>query len=357
MAKTSEPQKIINLALQGGGSHGAFTWGVLDRLLEDGRIDLEGLSGTSAGAVNAVLLAHGLQLGGKEGARAKLEEFWKASSKAGDKFSPMKSSPLDDMIGSAFGGMGPMATATYNAFDAITRTISPYEFNPFDINPLRDTLAECIDFEQLSGCTDVKLFINATNVKTGKARIFETKDVSLDAVMASACLPNLFKAVEIDGESYWDGGFAGNPAIFPFFYKCDSQDVMIVHINPMLRDNVPKTAPEIMNRINEISFNATLIAELRAIKFASKLVQNDWLKDEYHNKIRDVYVHSIRADDALEDLNVASKFDVSWSFLSMLKDRGRDVADQWLAQNFDAIGQKSSVDLDHEFLHISNISE
>lgn len=357
MAKSSSDKRIINLALQGGGAHGAFTWGVLDRLLEDGRIELEGLSGTSAGAVNSALLAYGLQIGGIDGAREKLEEFWRASSQAGAVFSPVRSTPFDAMFGAAFGGIGPMVAATYNAFDTLTRTVSPYEFNPFDINPLRDILEKCIDFDQLATCNEVKLFINATNVKTGKARIFETKDITLDAVMASACLPYLYKAVEIDGEHYWDGGFAGNPAVYPFFYKCDSQDVMIVHINPMLRDNVPKTAPEIMNRINEISFNSSLIAELRAIKFASKLVQENWLKDEYHNKIRDVYIHSIRSDKALEDLSVASKFDVSWSFLTDLRDRGRKVADQWLDQNFDAVGNRSTVDLDEEFLNISNISD
>lgn len=357
MASKPSDKRIINLALQGGGAHGAFTWGVLDRLLEDGRIELEGLSGTSAGAVNSALLAYGLQIGGIDGAREKLEEFWRASSQAGAVFSPVRSTPFDAMFGAAFGGIGPMVSATYNAFDTLTRTVSPYEFNPFDINPLRDILNSCIDFTQLSMCNDVKLFINATNVKTGKARIFETKDITLDAVMASACLPYLYKAVEIDGEHYWDGGFAGNPAVYPFFYKCDSQDVMIVHINPMLRDIVPKTAPEIMNRINEISFNSSLIAELRAIKFASKLVQENWLKDEYHNKIRDVYIHSIRSDEALEDLSVASKFDVSWSFLTDLRDRGRKVADQWLDQNFDAVGNRSTVDLDKEFLNISNISD
>lgn len=355
--RTSTEKRVINLALQGGGAHGAFTWGVLDRLLEDGRIELEGLSGTSAGAMNSVLLAHGLQIDGRDGARAKLEEFWKAMSDVG-------ASPLDDMmgpwkklIGASFGGTGPMVAATYNALDTLTRTMSPYELNPFDYNPLRDILDKCIDFEQLRCCTDVKLFINATNVKTGKARIFETSDISLDAVMASACLPNLYKAVEIDGESYWDGGFVGNPAIFPFFYKCDSQDVMIVHINPMRREDVPKTAPEIMNRLNEISFNSSLISELRAIKFASKLVQEHWLKDEYHNKIRDVYVHSIHSDNALDDLSIATKFDISWPFLTDLRDRGRSVAKQWLDDNFDAVGQRSSVDLDKEFLNISNISD
>lgn len=355
MANANTQTKSINLALQGGGAHGAFTWGVLDYLLEDGRVKLDGLSGTSAGAMNSVLLAHGLQIGGNDGARAKLEEFWKAMSEVG-------SSPFDDMmepwkkmIGASFGGTGPMVAATYSALDTLTRTLSPYELNPFDFNPLRDILDKCVDFEQLRCCTDVKLFINATNVKTGKARIFETTDISLDAVMASACLPSIYKAVEIDGEAYWDGGFIGNPALFPFFHKCESRDVLIVHINPMRREGIPKTAPEIMNRLNEISFNSSLIAELRAIKFASKLVQEHWLKDEYHNKIRDVYVHSIHSDNALDDLGVATKFDISWPFLTGLRDRGRAVAQEWCKTNFDAVGSHSSVDLEAEFLNISNI--
>lgn len=352
------------MALQGGGAHGAFTWGVLDYLLEDGRIQLEGLSGTSAGAVNAALLAHGLQMGGNEGAREKLEQFWQSASHAGLYFSPVRSAPFEDalkplnkMFGGLFGGTGPMVAATYGAFETLTRTLSPYDFNPFDVNPLKDILDDCIDFEQLACCSDVKLFINATHVRTGKARVFETKDVTLDAVLASACLPYLYKAIEIDGEAYWDGGYIGNPAIFPFFYKCDSRDVMIVHINPMQRDEVPKNASEIMNRINEISFNSSLISELRAIKFASKLVRENWLKDEYHTKIRDVLVHSIRSDSALSDLNVASKFDVSWPFLTDLKERGRNVAEQWVAQNFDAVGQNSTVDLDREFFNLANIAE
>lgn len=355
MAKTTPQTKTINLALQGGGAHGAFTWGVLDYLLEDGRIKLDGLSGTSAGAMNSVLLAYGLQIGGRDGARQKLEEFWKAMSDVGaSPFSDIME-PWKKMVGASFGGTGPMVSATYNALDTLTRTMSPYELNPFDLNPLRDILDKCVDFEQLRCCTDVKLFINATNVKTGKARIFETSDISLDAVMASACLPSIYKAVEIDGEAYWDGGFIGNPALFPFFYKCESRDVLIVHINPMRREGIPKTAPEIMNRLNEISFNSSLISELRAIKFASKLVQEKWLKDEYHSKIRDVYVHSIHSDDALDDLSVATKFDISWPFLTDLRDRGRAVAQDWCKTHFDAVGRRSSVDLEAEFLNISNI--
>ncbi|MEW7008800.1 patatin-like phospholipase family protein [Lentilitoribacter sp. EG35] len=355
MAKATPQTKTINLALQGGGAHGAFTWGVLDYLLEDGRIKLDGLSGTSAGAVNSVLLAYGLQVGGHDGARAKLDEFWKAMSEAGTSPFGDMMEPWKKMIGASFGGTGPMVAATYNALDTLTRTMSPYELNPFDFNPLRDLLEKCVDFERLRCCTDVKLFINATNVKTGKARIFETSDISLDAVMASACLPSLYKAVEIDGEAYWDGGFIGNPALFPFFYKCESRDVLIVHINPMRRESIPKTAPEIMNRLNEISFNSSLISELRAIKFASKLVQEHWLKDEYHNNIRDVYVHSIHSDDALDDLSVATKYDISWPFLTDLRDRGRGVAKEWCQTHFEAVGKHSSVDLDAEFLNISNI--
>lgn len=356
-SKSKAQTKTINLALQGGGAHGAFTWGVLDYLLEDGRFTLDGLSGTSAGAVNSVLLAHGLQNGGRDGARAKLEEFWKAISGVGSPPFGDMMEPWKKMLGASFGGTGPMVAASYNALDTLTRTMSPYELNPFDFNPLRDILEKCVDFEQLRCCTDVKLFINATNVKTGKARVFETSDISLDAVMASACLPTIYKAVEIDGEHYWDGGFIGNPALFPFFYKCESRDVLIVHINPMRREGIPKTAPEIMNRLNEISFNSSLISELRAIKFASKLVQEKWLKDEYHNKIRDVYVHSIHSDDALDDLNVATKFDVGWGFLSDLRDRGRGVAEQWCNTHFDAVGRQSSVNLEAEFLNISNIAD
>jgi len=335
----------INLALQGGGAHGAFTWGVLDRLLEEKDISFEGISGTSAGAVNAVILAQGLMNGGRKGAQAALEAFWRRSSQAGSIWSPLPSLPKAILPGGEM-----VAAATYALFDTLTRTFSPYEFNPFDINPLRDLLVDCVDFQALAKGCATKLFLSATNVRTGRVRVFETPEVSVDVVMASACLPFLFKAVEIDGNHYWDGGYVGNPSLFPFFYKCQSRDVLIVHINPMERDEVPKTAPDIMNRINEISFNGSLIDELRAINFVTRLIEQEWLKDAYKDRMRHILVHSILSDTVLEDLSVATKFDVSWPFLTDLRDRGRATADTWLSAHAHLIGKKSSIDLESQFL-------
>ncbi|MEM5473783.1 patatin-like phospholipase family protein [Hoeflea sp. AS60] len=337
--------RMINLALQGGGSHGAFSWGVIDRLLDEPSIELEGLSGTSAGAVNAAVLAHGLMEGGRIGGQAALEDFWRRSSRGGSIWSPVRALPQV-----AFPGMEMLTAATYAAFDTMTRTFSPYEFNPYDINPLHDLLSDSVDFEALRERCKTKLFLSATNVRSGRVRVFETREVSADVVMASACLPFLFKAVEIDGEHYWDGGYVGNPALFPFFYNCESRDVMIVHINPMERDDVPKTAPDILNRINEISFNSSLLDEMRAINFVTRLIEQNWLKDEYKDRLRDILVHSVRADDALLDLPVSSKFDVSWSFLTDLRDRGRIEADRWLEANRDHIGKRSTVDLAGQYL-------
>jgi Predicted esterase of the alpha-beta hydrolase superfamily len=344
-AASGDGPRRINLALQGGGAHGAFTWGVLDRLLDEKDIEFEGVSGTSAGAVNAALLAYGLIEGGRKGAQAVLEGFWKKSSQAGSVWSPMPSLPR-----TLIPGGDAIAAATYATFDALTRTFSPYELNPFDINPLRRILGECVDFKALAAHERTKLFLSATNVRTGRVRVFEGHEVSLDVVLASACLPFLFKAVEIEGEHYWDGGFMGNPAIFPFFYKCESRDVLIVHINPMERDEVPMSAPEIMNRINEISFNASLVGELRAINFVGKLIDEGWLKDEFRDRVRKILVHSIQSDRVLADLSVASKFDVTWSFLSDLRERGRAEADSWLKENRNALGQRSTVDLFHQYL-------
>lgn len=349
--KTKAPRKaagkdqMINLALQGGGAHGAFAWGVIDRLLDEPDIGFEGLSGTSAGAVNAVVLAHGMMDGGRRGGQAALEDFWRRSSRSGSVWSPVNGIP-----GASLPGMEMVSAATYAAFDTLTRTFSPYEFNPLGLNPLKDLLVECVDFDALRDHCDLKLFLSATNVRSGRVRVFETAEVDADVVMASACLPFLFKAVEIEGEHYWDGGYMGNPVLFPFFYKCDSRDVMIIHINPMERHDVPKTAPEIMNRINEISFNSSLIDELRAINFVTRLIKRDWLKDDYKDHLRNILVHSVRSDDALEDLSVASKFNVSWPFLTDLRDRGRAAADDWLRDNRQALGQSSTVDLESQYL-------
>lgn len=334
-------RKKINLALQGGGSHGALTWGVIDRLLEDDRIEIEAISGTSAGAVNAVALAYGIHLGGAEGGRAKLDELWGAVAKAGLLYSPVKRTPFE-----IFSKMYNLDdSAAYQAFDFFTRMFSPYQFNPFDFNPLREILSGCINFADLQHCDRTMLFLSATNVRTGKGRVFETREVTLETVLASSCLPFLFKAVEIDGEHYWDGGYVGNPVLYPFFYNAQSRDIVVIHVNPIERDKIPVTAPEILNRVNEISFNSSLLRELRAVSFVQKLLDDGWLKDKYRDQLRNIRIHSIRSDEALEDLSVASKYSTDWDFLANLKARGRKIAGDWLEENFRLIGDKSSVDV------------
>ncbi len=354
---TSDPaRKTVNLALQGGGAHGAFAWGVLDMLLEDGRIDIEGICATSAGTMNACALASGLQTAIQDGqtthkqraerARQSLHDFWRNVHEIGTTYSPVKRMPWDKFMS----GWNMDNSAAAFMFDSWTRMFSPYQYNPFDINPLRDVLEKTVDFEALTACECIKLFISATHVQTGKIKVFETRDVNLDVVMASACLPFLYKAVEVQGEDYWDGGYMGNPALYPLFYKTNSRDLVIVHINPMEREETPTTSPDIMNRINEISFNSSLLMEMRAIAFVKKLIDNDMLKDEHKGDFKNILVHSVRADKALHDLSVTSKFDSDWGFLTMLRDKGRDVMKDWLAQNFEHIGIRDTVDLDAEFL-------
>jgi NTE family protein len=337
--------KKINLALQGGGSHGAVTWGVADRLLEDERIEIDAISGSSAGAVNAVACAYGLHQGGNAGAREALDALWKNISDAGKLYSPVQANPFPDNAA----GTDMMNAFSYQMFDMVTRTFSPYQLNPFDVNPLKDILDRTIDFGSLRHCKVTKLFISATNVRTGKVHIFETKDITSDVIRASACLPFLFKAVEIDGEHYWDGGYMGNPVLFPFFYESKSSDVVIVHVNPIERDTVPTTAPEIMNRVNEISFNSSLLRELRAVDFVHRLLEEGWLKEGYNNRLRDIRIHSIRSDEALVDYDITSKFRTDWDFLNELKEQGRDIAGLWLDENFDKIGERSSVNLREMF--------
>ena len=349
-AKKAARRRSVNLALQGGGAHGAYTWGVLDKLLEDGRLDIDGLSGTSAGSLNAVILAHGQMTGGTDGAREALENFWRRIAEAGSIYGPVKRLPWETW----FAGWNMDENLFFNMFDSMTRMVSPYQFNPFDVNPLRDILSDTVDFEALAYCEVVKLFLSATNVRTGKVKVFHTKDVTLDVVMASACLPMLFKAVEIDGDHFWDGGYMGNPALFPFFYHTDTRDVLIVHINPIEREDVPKRPSDIHNRINEITFNSSLIKELRAISFVQKLLNEGWLRDEFKHRLKNVLVHSIRADRALADLSVASKFNTDWDFLRNLRDRGRETAARWLKGHFDCVGRRSTVDLRREFLGFLN---
>jgi NTE family protein len=335
--------KPINLALQGGGAHGAFAWGVLDRLIEDERISFEGISATSAGAMNAAVLAYGWTQGGRDGAREALRNFWKAVSDAGTRYSPYKTFPGS----SQFGDFSLDKSPGYLMMDMATRLMSPYELNPWNFNPLRDVLEKHVDFTALREHSAIKLFLAATNVETCKVRVFQCSNITADAVLASACLPNLFQAVEIDGEFYWDGGYVGNPAIYPLIYNCDSRDVVIVHLNPIVRRGCPRTAAEIMNRLNEVSFNSSLMREMRAIAFVTSLVERGKLSP---GEAKQMLIHSIRADEEMVQHGVSSKLNCDWTFLSHLHTKGRAHAEQWLLKHFDSIGNESSVDIRDEFL-------
>jgi NTE family protein len=333
-------RKPINLALQGGGSHGAFTWGVLDALLEDGRLTFEGVSGTSAGAMNAVALVDGWVRDGADGARESLHDFWYAVSKKG-RFSPVQRTPLDILWGNWSFEYSP----SYRSFDLFSRMFSPYDLNPLDLNPLRDVVEKQIDFDRVHHCADIKTFISATNVWTGKARVFNTPELSADVVMASACLPTIFKAVEIEGVPYWDGGFGGNPALYPFFYETGTEDCVLVQINPIERQTTPESALEIQDRMNEITFNAGLLREFRAIEFVRRLVADGRLDGTHYKTIR---MHRVAADAAVEELSASSKINAEWDFLQYLHKLGRAAAGDFLEQHFDAIGQRATLDLTEE---------
>lgn len=341
-AAVSVETKTINLALQGGGAHGAFAWGVLDRLLEDERIGFEGLSATSAGAMNAVTLAYGMTLGGREGARKALMQFWRRVAHAG-MISPLQPTFFERLQHNHSLESSP----AFVMFDLVSRLYSPYQFNPLNYNPLRQVLEQTVDFEMLRKQSAVKLFLSATNVRTGKVKVFGNDEVTADAVLASACLPFMFQAVSINGESYWDGGYMGNPAIFPLIYKCESRDIVILHINPIERMETPTTARDILNRINEISFNSSLMREMRAIAFVTKMIDDGIIEE---GRMKRMLIHAIEAQDFMRELGVSSKLNADWEFLTHLRDVGRERAERWLETNFDALNQRTSVDLRAAYL-------
>jgi NTE family protein len=335
-------RKPINLGLQGGGAHGAYTWGVLDHMLEDDRVEIEGISGTSAGAMNAVVLADGMARDGVAGAREALAAFWSAVSRAAHA-SPFRRSALDVLLGNWSLDHSP----AYLLFDVLTRFSSPYDLNLFDINPLRDLVAAQVDFDNVRRGGGIRLFVSATNVHTGKIKVFSGDGVTLDAVMASACLPHIYKAVEIDGVPYWDGGYMGNPPLFPLIYECASRDIVVIQINPIERAETPRTARDILNRLNEITFNATYLRELRAIDFVTRLIDEGRLDP---GEYRRLYIHRIAADQDLKPLSASSKLNAEWRFLTHLRDIGRRAAKEWLDRNYERIGIESTFDLRAEFM-------
>jgi NTE family protein len=327
---------LIDLALQGGGSHGAFTWGVLDRLLEESWFQVAAISGTSAGAMNAAVLADGWVDGGADGARLALDRFWQRVSKAAA-FSPLQRSLLDRLMGRWTLDMNP----AYVVFDLISRVVSPYDLNPMGLNPLRDILAESIDFARLDR-SPIKLFVTATRVRTGRGRIFRNGEITPDVLLASACLPTLFQAVEIDGETYWDGGYAGNPTITPLVRESDAHDVILIQINPTERPETPRSAPEILNRLNEISFNSPLAKELRMIALLRQAADPGTGEGARWAKMR---AHRIKSD-MLAEFGASSKLNGEWEFLQILRNEGRRAAGEFLEVSGNDLGKRSSANLD-----------
>ena len=334
--------KPISLALQGGGAHGAFTWGVIDQIVEDGRLTIDAISGTSAGAMNAVVFADGWLHSGADGARAGLERFWRSVSSDG-RLNSTQRRIFDAFLGvSTFDSFGWVDFWT----NFIRSQVSPYDFNPLNINPLKDFLEDEIDFGRVRACKDVRLFITATNVESGKAKVFKSPELTADHVMASACLPTLFQAVEIEGVPYWDGGYMGNPALYPLFAGTGADDILLVQINPVERKGTPTTPEDIRNRLNEITFNATLLRELRAIDFVVRLIEQGKLSTGEYKKI---LMHRIALSEALHDIEASSKLDSQWKFFVTLKDAGRAAARAWLVEHYDDIGRRATIDLRKEF--------
>jgi NTE family protein len=325
-------EKTVSLALQGGGAHGAFTWGVLDALLEDGRLAVEAVTGASAGAMNAVVMVQGWLQGGVDGARGALETFWRRASLDASLTQSQRDLlnwVLDNRAYQAWTGL-------------VAQSLSPYQANPLNLNPLRDVIDTLIEFDRVRACTDVALFVSATNVWTGKVAIFRTQELTADHLMASACLPTVFQAVEIDGVPYWDGGYMGNPALFPLYYETAADDILLVQINPVERRETPRTAREIHDRLNEIVFNSNLLRELRAVAFVNRLIEAGKLSpDEYKN----VHLHRIDASGVLDDHETSSRHLAQWDVLVQLRDAGRQTAQAWLAENYAAVGHHGTVDL------------
>lgn len=342
--KSSDAPRPVSLALQGGGAHGAFQWGVLDKLLEDGRLEIRAVTAASAGAMNGAALISGLENGGRDGAREALDLLWRETNQSGGR--------------NVFGDSGVWSALTnpawlketpfWRSMEAITLAASPYEFNPFNLNPLQRVLDASIDFEAVRA-SPVKLFVSATAVRHGRAHIFRTPEITDQVLMASACLPHLFQAVTLEDEPYWDGGYLANPPLWPLFYDDTPDDILLLPLNPFERVDTPRAPGEIMDRLNEIAFNAPLASELRAVAFVQDLIEEGQLTKAARGRYRRMLVHAIPADGHLNDLSLGSKFETEWSFLQTLKARGREAAETWLQDCLGAVGERSSIDLKRFF--------
>jgi len=341
MARTTRPQPI-DLALQGGGSHGAFTWGVLDRLLEEGSLAIDGISGTSAGALNAGVLATGFARAGAGGARDALQAFWLDVAARGACFGTHV--PAAPSAGLA--GYNLETNPFFAMFNQWLKLFSPYQLNPLGLDPLREVAQRHID-PAIVAKGPIKLFVIATSVTTGQAEVFSGDRLSLDAFLASACLPQLFKAVEIDGVPYWDGGYSGNPALWPLIYATAATDLLLVKINPLVRPGVPDTAAEIADRVNEVTFNAGLAGEMRAIHFVQELLKQQRLDPRHYKNLR---LHMVADDEGLAPLQASSKMNTDRSFLLELHRLGVEAADRWLATSRAKVGRASSLDIEKTFL-------
>jgi NTE family protein len=327
---------LVDIALQGGGSHGAFSWGVLDRLLEEPWLRIDGISGTSAGAMNAAVLVHGHQKGGVAGAREALEAFWRRVSEAA-RFSPFQRGPLDILLGRWTLDSSPI----YVVMDLMSRLVSPYDLNPGGANPLRDILAEQIDFHVLAQ-SPINLFVTATNVRTGRGKVFKNADITPDVLLASACLPTMFQAIEIDGEAYWDGGYSGNPTLSTLVRECKSQDTILIPINPIERVPTPRSASEILNRLNEVSFNAVVLKELKMMALLRKVADPGDGEGKLWANMR---VHLVR-NDIMTELGASSKLNAEWAFFEYLHKEGRKAAQTFLEADAKDLGKRSTLDLD-----------
>lgn len=331
--KEEQPKKVVSIAMQGGGAHGAFAWGIMDRLLEED-ITVEAVSGTSAGAMNSAAIIDGLLHGGNAGARAKMDNYWRGMAEMSKKISPYQLSPIDKLnkYYNLDRSPGPLLMNFLGQF------FSPYQLNPMNINPFEDYIRDFFDFQAIRESKFHKIFLGATHVKTGRVKVFSNDQFCADALMASACLPFMYQAVKVDGEYYWDGGYIANPAVFPLIERCESKDIILIQLRNTHCSEIPKTPDTIENRLKEITYNGSLVREMRAIHFITKMIDDGIIKDP---SVKRVTMHVIKNEDAFKGLNLTSALNTDWDYLQMLKQAGRNTADRWIKENFKNIGTKT----------------